>query len=248
MWEKRGGRAEIIPTLPNAAFLGYSGESGVSAERGRGWRAGAGMLWPRRSRVLGHDAARSGGSWCHPCKQLESPIGAGCASPGWAAPGTGMAPLGLTLPSLGREVVSPRSCHSGGHCGDVGSAPRHSLCPQPGCPAPSRSCLCLILGCASSSSAVFIAAFIGKFYFPCFPYRETEARGKTPGPQLRKGPPLDATAVFFWEVRKRRRLCPSPQRLLDPLTCRQSVCWKAGGTALQRCSPHLTLSRERGDG
>lgn len=48
-----------------------------------------------------------------------------------------------------------------------------------------------ILSSAASSSASFIAHFIGKFYFLLFPRRETEAGGKT------LSPTLDATVFWF---------------------------------------------------
>lgn len=100
LWEERGGRDEIIPNLPNAAFLAYSGMSGATAE-------GA---W------LGRRAAASGVP--------------GWPSPGGSAAGTwrcGHASHARSsVPPAGRHQPGDRGCGSTG-CFDVSSGADTSL-------------------------------------------------------------------------------------------------------------------------
>lgn len=173
LWEKRGGRARIIPNLPNAAFLGYSGESGVSAEGGRGVASRA--LGRSGHAALGVSSA--GTRRCEVRRFLVSPIGGRLWQHWVGSTGhwDGSSGADASLHRKGSGVTAELALR---RCWDW--HPGHSLYPQPGCPTPSRVS---ILSCAASPSAVFIASFIGKFYFPCSPYREAEARGKAPGPQ-----------------------------------------------------------------
>lgn len=149
LWARRGGRHEVIPHLPNAAFLAYSQASGASgcsraaAERGGEWEPRPQMPWPYMPRGSGAGARR--------CQGAEA---AGATS-------------ARTNPCAGCLRALPPRC--GGS-----AAPTPHLGTAPGCPAPPPEpppAPRKVPGRAAASvhiAAISIAGLVAKFSLPCF--------------------------------------------------------------------------------
>ena len=202
-------------------------------------------------------------------------------SPGWAAPGALMAHLAQTIPSVGRaggcsqhNYGAAAPAGSGGERGTVemlglarwrGSArlgtrakpPRARPLPAARVsgttPPPLVLAVCFPDRAASSActSAIFIAGLFGKFYFPCFPYGETEAGGKAPCPQLSRGP-LGATigcsgGLSVGEEEEEGLPEPSPAPLptrVGPACVNRRSAWHRRGVA-RLASPDAVMGAQR---
>lgn len=192
---------------PGAPVLGHDAGRGIKISHVTGVRRcvpQAGWHQPRgRGRGGSRSRASSGVLLAHRVQALLSVGRAGGHSPhnhGAAAPaGSRGEPGTAEMLGLARQRGSARLSD--------GAKPARAW-PLPAAwvsgttPPPPVPAVCFP-GCAASSahtSAVFRADLFGKFYFPCFPYGETEAGGKTPVPTVEQGSPGSHRWMQQWFV------------------------------------------------